>query len=189
MIRLTLAIGGLSFEDIRFKDDDWESLKPKTPYKEAPVFEIDGKMYAQSEAILRYCGKLTGIYPSDPLEALFVDEIIDTLNDAANSFFTYRGDDKEKRKAVAEKAAKETVPKFLDGLEKRVKEYGDGPFLTGDKITTADVKLLTIMAVLDGEHYDFIPKGMFDGYPRLLEARDGVSELPAVVEWYKKHEK
>ena len=185
MIRLTLAIGGLPFEDFRFKGDDWESLKPKTPYGEAPVIDIDGKMYSQSDSILRYCGKLSGIYPSDPLEALFVDEIIDTLNDAANGFFTYRGDDKEMLKASREKAAKETLPKFMLALQKRVEEFGDGPFLTGEKVTTADVKLMTTMLILDSGYLDFVPKGLLEGYPRLMRAINGVKELPAVVEWYK----
>jgi glutathione S-transferase len=37
-----------------------------------PVIEIDGKQYAQSNGILHYAGKLSGLYPTDPILALQV---------------------------------------------------------------------------------------------------------------------
>lgn len=36
----------------------------------------------QSNAIMRYVGKLGGLYPSDPVEALEVDLVIDTVEEA-----------------------------------------------------------------------------------------------------------
>ena len=43
-------------------------------------------MVGQSAAILRYVGRLGGIglYPSDPIQALQVDEILDTIKDSGN---------------------------------------------------------------------------------------------------------
>lgn len=45
-------------------------------------------MTDQSNAIMRYVGKLGGSYPTDPMEALEVDMIIDTVEEA-NKFITY----------------------------------------------------------------------------------------------------
>ena len=59
-----------------------------------PVLELEDeatgakKIVAQSNAILRYVGKLGGLYPSDPVEALEVDMVIDTIEEA-NKFIGY----------------------------------------------------------------------------------------------------
>merc|ERR1712065_84472 len=54
------------------------------PYGSLPVFTPAGSdmVYGQSNAILRYVGKLTGLYPEDPLEALLVDELMDAVEGA-----------------------------------------------------------------------------------------------------------
>ncbi len=42
----------------------------------------------QSNAIMRYVGKLGGLYPSDPVEALEVDLVIDTVEEVTK-FLVY----------------------------------------------------------------------------------------------------
>ena len=42
--------------------------------------QIDGNVYTQSLAIARFVGKLSGLYPSDPLQALRCDEVMDALH-------------------------------------------------------------------------------------------------------------
>eukprot|EP00904_Undaria_pinnatifida_P011749 jgi/Undpi1/7704/HiC_scaffold_23.g10177.m1 len=42
---------------------------------------MGGNDYTQSTALLRYAGKLGGMYPEDPLEGLQVDEIVMMLED------------------------------------------------------------------------------------------------------------
>lgn len=38
-------------------------------------------MHGQSEAMLRYAGRLAGLYPSDPVQAMEVDEVLNALED------------------------------------------------------------------------------------------------------------
>ena len=42
-----------------------------------PVLEVDGVSATQSVAHLRYAGKKSGLYPTDDMQALRVDEILD----------------------------------------------------------------------------------------------------------------
>jgi glutathione S-transferase len=43
-----------------------------------PVLEVaEGTFIGQSAAIMRYLGKRSGLYPSDPIAAAVVDSIID----------------------------------------------------------------------------------------------------------------
>ena len=52
---------------------------------------------SQSTAILRFAGKLSGLYPEDPVRALKVDEILDSLVDLINIVVpSFYEQDKEK---------------------------------------------------------------------------------------------
>ena len=64
--RLALSIGGVPFDDERVKGADWPALKPSMPFGELPVLEVDGQRLSQSNAINRYVGQLTGLYPDEP---------------------------------------------------------------------------------------------------------------------------
>jgi len=61
--RLALSIGGVPFEDDRVVTSDWERRKAHTPFGALPVLEVDGQTLAQSNAINRYVGKITGSLP------------------------------------------------------------------------------------------------------------------------------
>ena len=75
--RLALSIGGIAFEDDRVQPSDWERGKADTPFGALPVLEVDGQTLAQSNAINRYVGKLTDLYPSDAWQAALCDEVME----------------------------------------------------------------------------------------------------------------
>src|ERR1043166_7304225 len=67
--RLALSMRGIPFDDDRVSPSDWERRKPNTPFGALPVLEVDGQTLAQSNAINRYVGKLTDLYPTDAWQA------------------------------------------------------------------------------------------------------------------------
>ena len=65
------------------------------PFKQLPVLEIDGKIIAQTIAIARYCGKISGMYPTNnSFESAQIDQIIDAAQDI-NFAVTLSGKDKD----------------------------------------------------------------------------------------------
>ena len=78
-------------------------------------------------AILRYCGKLGSLYPSDPLASLKVDEIMDTCADIITKC-------PQEKDEATKKAKRE---EFADGPMKIMFEFlefaarAEGTFLAG----------------------------------------------------------
>ena len=64
--RLALFFGGIDFEDSRPSQGEISKMKHDgtLPFAQLPVLQVDGKTIAQTGAIARFCGKLSGLYPS-----------------------------------------------------------------------------------------------------------------------------
>jgi glutathione S-transferase len=82
-IRDTLRIGRIDFVDEHLTDDQFRECRAagEFPFGGIPVLVMETgagtQCVAQSNAILRFAGRLTGLYPmDDPLQALKVDEAL-----------------------------------------------------------------------------------------------------------------
>lgn len=143
-VRDAFIIGGIDFEDERVKGADWAALKPTMPFGSLPILTVDDtKVYSQSDAILRYAGVLSGLYPADDLlAAMKVDEVLGGLQDLFKASSTDKSDTAMK---IAET---EGIPRYAGALDKMYAENTSGPFLFGDKITIADCKLSMVMYMI-----------------------------------------
>ena len=115
--RLALHIGGIAFEDNRFAPANFAEVRKTTPLGQVPTLLVDGVQVTQSDAITRYAGKLAGLYPTDPYQALLCDEIIQGVEDAnvkMGPTFGMTGDAlKQARTALVEGA----LPLYLRWLQ------------------------------------------------------------------------
>ncbi len=186
--RLALHIGGIEFEDVRLGGDDFRAKKAAGdfPYGQLPILEVDGRVFAQSVGIAKFCGKLSGLYPKDDdLAALQVDEFLDAAAQIT-SFVnpSMREKDPDKRAALREELGKETFPHWLSLLEKRM---GPGDYLVGESLTVADLAIWRLMGWLTGGVLDGIPKDLLKSHTRLeahFKRIDGREDIRA---WMQKH--
>lgn len=186
-IRLAMSVGGLDFEDERLKLTQWSEVKPSTPFGALPVLTVDDTtVLAQSNTILRYVGKLTGLYPEDALDAARCDEILDAVEEADTKVgATMRLDDEAKR--VARLAlADGPLQTFGKALGDRLTAAG-GEWFAGGKPSVADIKVFVTMRQLRSGRLDHIPTDLFDKIsPVLLAHSERVAALPGVRAWYTK---
>ena len=130
--RLALSMGGISFEDDRLPPSDWQRRKPDTPFGALPVLEVDGQTLAQSNAINRYVGKLTDLYPLDAWQAALCDEVMEAVEDIntklAATFFLPEEEKKTQRKALVEGP----LPFYLTRLQQRLEAHG-GRYFAADR--------------------------------------------------------
>ena len=82
-IRLACAQAGIPLEDVRIPLDDrklFEQLKNegKLMFGQLPALQLeDGTLLTQTGAIMRYIGKIGGLYPSSMESAALVDAVMD----------------------------------------------------------------------------------------------------------------
>ena len=156
-IRLALAYGNVPFEDDRIPVSDWPAVRDSTPLHQVPVMEIDGEVITQTNSLLRYVGKLVGLYPEDALNALYADEAMATQEDILCKIVPtlFIPDEEEKRKA-REALVAGPLPLFLRRLNTMLDERG-GRFFAGDRLSVADLKVFLWVRHLVSGGLDYVP--------------------------------
>lgn len=140
-IRNAFRIAKIPFEDARIPHAEWMKLKAdeKFIFGQMPILEIDGVPHAQSMAILRYVGKIAGMYPSDPLEALRVDEILDCMLDVRGKLSTTYSLPLEEKLKARQALQKDFFENHYAKIEKRL--AGGSGYCVGNRLTIADLAL------------------------------------------------
>jgi glutathione S-transferase len=155
-VRLALTIGKVPFEDDRLSREGFAARVRELPYGALPVLYVDGKPLAQSNAICRYVGKLTDLYPSDPWQAALCDEILDTVEEVTMHIGSTMSMDDQQKKDRRLKLVAETLPALLGGLEQRLKQ-GGGEFFVNNRMSVADLKASDLVGWLRSGMLDHIP--------------------------------
>ncbi len=183
--RLTLHIGGVPFEDRRVPFADWEALKPKTPFGGIPVLKVDGQELAQSNAINRYIGRLTGLYPEDPLQAAFCDEAMDAIEDISVELIrTFSIADEAEKKKQRQALAEGPLRFYLERLQRRLEARG-GEWFADGRLTVADLKVFLWIRHLKSGQLDYLPTDLPDRVaPLLVKHFERVREHPKVKAYY-----
>ena len=160
--RIAFASAGIPFTDTRLDfSTDYQEAKKAGKYPTGlPVLKVgDDKEYLQSTAILRYAGKLSGLYPTDDhLTAMEIDQVIDIAEDINNSIPDGNGTDEDK-KLKREEYCNGKMKTFFSQIEHVIERNGNGPFVLGKDPTIADfhLKYLIIRRIEMGI-LDHIPK-------------------------------
>jgi glutathione S-transferase len=183
--RIALFIAGVDYEDHRVKYQDWPALKLRTPFGTIPVLEIDGQEVAQSNGINRLVGKLTGLYPDDPIQAAFCDEAMDAVEDVSAALVaSFAIKDEEEKKAKRRELADGPLTFYLERVQSRLETRG-GEFFADGRLTVADLKVYLWIRHLKSGKLDHIPTDLPDRVaPKLVAHHDRVKAHPKVSAYY-----
>eukprot|EP01013_Petalomonas_cantuscygni_P008787 TRINITY_DN21522_c0_g1_i1.p1 TRINITY_DN21522_c0_g1~~TRINITY_DN21522_c0_g1_i1.p1 ORF type:complete len:226 (-),score=22.28 TRINITY_DN21522_c0_g1_i1:269-946(-) len=204
-LRLTLVVGGVSFEDRRVSYEEVAKLRAagQLPFGQVPIVECDGRTISQSGALLRWAGHRTGLYPLD--QQPDIDAVLEGLNDVKKSLgpqwygnamlrspktgelFPETALLPEQRAAVTNVLNTDVLPERFAQLERFVAK-SPGPFVCGDRITIADLELYVMIdGFLEGTYAEGITPKVLDGCPRLREVACNVAAHEAVAAWNRIH--
>lgn len=185
-VRLALAIAGLPFEDNRLDRPSFAQMKSQFPFGSLPTLEIEGLgVFAQSNAILRLIGRQNGLYPEDPYEAARHDALMDAAEDLRHRISpTMRMPDGPEKVAARQQLAAEYVPLWGACVDRALAAASPaGPFVMGDRIGVADLKLYMVDRWISSGSVDHIPGSVLDPHARLKRLAEAVRTHPAVAAW------
>jgi glutathione S-transferase len=146
LTRIVFAAGGIPYEERNASYPDHAKMKEsgEALFGQLPVLEVDGVTFGQSYSIAKFVAKLGGLHKSDPLEALGVEQIVDTSDDIRSKYVPIRYQKVED----SEKLEKyntfftATLPPLLDNLERVL---GGKDFYVGSGITVADIAIMNVV--------------------------------------------
>jgi maleylacetoacetate isomerase len=160
-VRTALHLKGVPFEYISVKDVGWDAYRRVNPQGLMPTLDVDGKLFAQSTAILEY---IEAAYPDPPL--LPADPV---ERGEVRAFAQFIGSDMHPLHVsrvrnhlmdafgVTEEQTHEWYRHWmsvgLTALEETLRRRPrDGAFCFGDRPTMADLYL--VPEVMNGRRYD-----------------------------------
>ena len=191
--RMALFIGGIDFEDLRPSREEIDKLRTEGifPFGQFPVLQVDGKTIAQSGAIARYCGKLSGLYPTDnDFYAAKVDEVIDLATDITVKIRpSLIEKDTKKKSEMRRELAENVLPHWLGFMETLLEDNGKTGYFVNDSLTVADLAAWRLCGWISSGIIDGIPETILDTYPLLNAHQNHISNLPKVAEWLGKNRK
>ncbi|MBA5606165.1 glutathione S-transferase family protein [Duganella sp. FT3S] len=182
--RLALHIGGIPFEDHRFAFPEFAELRKSTPFGQVPVLHVDGVQVSQCDAILRYVGKLAGLYPTDPFQALLCDEVtyvVENANDKISPTYRMTG---EEQKAARLALVNGSMPVYLRWLEAQLLAHG-GDYFADHRLTIADLKVFVDVRNLNSGRLDHVPTDLVQSVAPALNAhQQRIAATPAIQAYY-----
>ena len=185
-VRLALAIGGIAFDDHRFSFAEFPEVRKTTPFGQVPTLEVDGVTVTQCDAMLRYAGKLAGLYPNDAFQALLCDEVMYVVEESIvrlGPTFRMTG---EEQKAARLALVNGPMTVYLQWLEKQLLAHG-GEYFADNRLTVADLKVFVDIRGLNSGRLDHVPTDLVEKVAPALNAHlQRISSLPAVQAYYAK---
>ena len=188
--RIPLYISNTKFEDKRITSEEFSYIKENgkmtdgtiIPFSQLPVLVIDGQSIAQTGAIARICGKISGFYPDSLVEAGKVDQIIDTATDI-NMLMrpSMREQDPDKKKLMRQELSKNDLPKYFGYLEDLLKE--ENIWFAENRMTIADIAIWRLMGWLKSGVIDDIPQDITDDFNKLNRVYNEVNNNTDIKRW------
>ena len=188
--RIPLYISNTKFEDKRIISEEFSYIKENgkmtdgtiIPFSQLPVLVIDGQSIAQTGAIARICGKISGFYPDSLVEAGKVDQIIDTATDI-NMLMrpSMREQDPIKKKLMRQELSKNDLPKYFGFLEDLLREQNI--WFSSNKMTIADIAIWRLMGWLKSGVIDDIPQDITDDFNKLNRVYNEVNNNTDIKRW------
>ena len=187
-IRDSLRIGRIDFIDEQLTFEQFGRCREagEFPFGGVPVMVIEtgdgSRCVSQSNAILRFAGHLSGLYPSqDPLLALGVDEVLGVCEDIGWLIEPSLDEaDIDRKMSMRSKLAEETLPYWMDRLNQLLLDNGSTGYVVGDDLTVADLKLYWLIDWLTMGILDGIPTSLIDGCEQLLAWRKNIAAMREV---------
>lgn len=194
-IRLLLALSGAAdWKDERISFADWSSVKSTTKWGQCPVLTLaDSTTLTQTKAICRFAAKFVqlegaALYPSDPQEAFYVDEMIDVFEDVrAKLVPTFSIKDQTEKEAA--RAALFAPDGACTVMLLKIESFAGDNFVVCGRVTLADLWIFFFLNFLRCGFWDGLPSSLITPLvaarcPKLAAIANHFAQQPLVKAYY-----
>jgi len=183
-VRIAFHAGGVAFEDHRISFDDFQACRAELRFTCVPVLEIDGEQVTQSDAIARYVARLAGLYPDNPLQALYCDEVLGAYEDLTNQLVRTMFLEGDALREAREELVNGWLTTYLKGIDQLLTR-GGGEYFADNRLTIADLKAFVQTRSLSAGFLDHVPTDIVSRLaPGLAGHHDRVAADPIVAAYY-----
>ena len=205
LIRLILAVADIAFEDELIPSSTYKSMRHQQkslPFGQLPVLFVgrgeNQQVFGQSCAIARYCAKLGGLYPQDPIQAMFTDGIVDSWRDMLDRFystvFRYEVvDGVLQMVAFPQKSRHNLLTEFVQyDLVPMLKRYEsllqpEGQLLVELYPCWADIAIFDLVKTMERSLSSKVFSSMISGFPKLQASVERMENTRTVRDHYLKY--
>ena len=173
--KIALFCGDINFNIRTISFDEFERVKDKgelddgtiIPFHQLPCLVVDGVSIAQTGGIARFCGKLSGMYPTgDDILAARIDSFIDFATDiTATVSAVGKHDEEEIRIKKRKELANGELARKLRMLDRYIDQ--SGRWTIGNAFGLPDIVIWRLMGWLTGGVVDGIPSDIIIKYPQI----------------------
>ena len=183
-IRIAFHAAGIEFADHRISFDEFAKTRSTMRFTCTPVLEIDGDEVTQSNSMLRYVGKMAGLYPADDLQALYCDETMDAVEDLLHQVVQTFGLEGDKLRQARKKLVDGWLTTYVKGIAELLAR-GGGEYFADGRLTVADLKVFMQVRSLRSGTLDHVPVDLVDRLaPGLVEHQERIGNDPVVAGYY-----
>eukprot|EP00040_Diaphanoeca_grandis_P025133 m.138872 g.138872 ORF g.138872 m.138872 type:complete len:430 (-) comp30020_c0_seq1:302-1591(-) len=182
-IRLSMLIGQIEFEDDRIDVAEWPKLKASgsLPLGQLPILRVGLQTFVQSSAQLRYVGRLANMYPTDTLDQLRVDEVLETVLEVLNR--APHSSDQKRKKELREEYTSTLMTTAFKYVDQRLSQ-SQTLYLVGAEPSIADVAIFSLCWLISSERFDFISTDFCDQFSHIKTLNERLSQLPIVARYF-----
>eukprot|EP01071_Lankesteria_metandrocarpae_P011071 Lankesteria_metandrocarpae@DN5404_c0_g1_i2.p1 len=167
VVELCLQYGDIDYDFETMAFDKWPATKAdanQAPFGCLPVLKLpNGQLLSQAMAISYYLAQKCNLMYNDTMMDSRVFELVHAIQDVLPIFVKSIGLDEESRKKMREEMFKTTIPAHLARIDDSIGRTSKG-YAVGDKITLADLSLVSIKEYFMMARWDNVPKDLFDSY-------------------------
>ena len=189
--KIALYIGGIEFENKIITREEFQRVKVEghlddgtiIPFHQLPCLIVDGVPIAQTGGISRFCGKLSGIYPTnDDLLAARIDQFVDIATDITVLVFSCGVNEEEEiRRAKRRELSRGDLARKLRMLDKNITD--DGDWVVQPSMGLADIAIWRLMGWLSSGTVDGIPTNILKDFPKITRVCSAVDTNTKIQEW------
>ena len=144
ILRLSLSYSNIPYEYERIPRKNWVKKKKDFPFGQLPVIIFDGKTYAHTHTLAKFCAKKSSLYENVESKVLIIDQVIDWANEVTNLIApsiraAIREKDFEKSKKLRQEFIEKDLNIWFSYLEKLLENCSVTKKFFTDRFTIADI--------------------------------------------------